>query len=206
MSLASFPKPHYGSLPSPSSSNSTTYFVTCATTSTRSSFATHQPWEEVFTLYSFTHPYSIEEATMRVRRNLDHFRMNYSMMVLFVLFLSLLWHPFSIIMGQVPNQYPFLYFFPILEGCSTQIRLAMDCFRKCLLGYHIENIQVLYLKKQLRAHQISEQQINKVEELWKKNPDAFFEDLEKLGVDDGPQSVALKMKMHIMCLGIRMAC
>ena len=31
-----------------------------------------------------------------------------------------------------------------------------------------------------------------MEELWKTNPDASFEDLEKPGVDDEPQSVALK--------------
>lgn len=47
-------------------------------------------------------------------------------------------------------------------------------------------------QEQLRARQISAQQINKVEELWKSNPDASFEDLEKPGVDDEPQPVALK--------------
>ena len=44
----------------------------------------------------------------------------------------------------------------------------------------------------MRARQISAQQINKVEELWKTNPDASLEDLEKPGVDDEPQSVVLK--------------
>ncbi|KAG6684325.1 hypothetical protein I3842_12G057300 [Carya illinoinensis] len=47
-------------------------------------------------------------------------------------------------------------------------------------------------QEQLRARQISAQQINKVEELWKTNPDASLEDLEKPGVDDEPQHVALK--------------
>lgn len=47
-------------------------------------------------------------------------------------------------------------------------------------------------QEQLRARQISAQQINKVEELWKTNPDAALEDLEKPGVDDEPQSVVLK--------------
>ncbi|XP_057520629.1 regulator of nonsense transcripts 1 homolog isoform X2 [Amaranthus tricolor] len=47
-------------------------------------------------------------------------------------------------------------------------------------------------QEQLRARQISAQQINKVEELWKTNPDASLEDLEKPGVDDEPQSVVLK--------------
>jgi regulator of nonsense transcripts 1 len=52
--------------------------------------------------------------------------------------------------------------------------------------------QVPSEQEQLRAHQISAQQINKVEELWKTNPDASLEDLEKPGVDDEPQSVVLK--------------
>ncbi|CAA6673842.1 unnamed protein product [Spirodela intermedia] len=47
-------------------------------------------------------------------------------------------------------------------------------------------------QEQLRARQISAQQINRVEELWKMNPDATLEDLEKPGVDDEPQPVVLK--------------
>ena len=53
-------------------------------------------------------------------------------------------------------------------------------------------MQVPSETEQLRARQISAQQINKVEELWKTNPDAALEDLEKPGVDDEPQQVALK--------------
>lgn len=52
--------------------------------------------------------------------------------------------------------------------------------------------QVPSEQEQLRARQISAQQINKVEELWKTNPDASLEDLEKPGVDDEPQPVVLK--------------
>ncbi|KAL9249850.1 Regulator of nonsense transcripts 1-like protein [Drosera capensis] len=47
-------------------------------------------------------------------------------------------------------------------------------------------------QEQLRARQISAQQINKIEELWKTNPDATLEDLEKPGVDDEPLPVAVK--------------
>lgn len=45
---------------------------------------------------------------------------------------------------------------------------------------------------QLRARQISAQQINKLEELWKDNPEAKLEDLDKPGVDDEPQQVLLR--------------
>ncbi|GBG63841.1 hypothetical protein CBR_g39626 [Chara braunii] len=47
-------------------------------------------------------------------------------------------------------------------------------------------------QEQLRARQISAQQINKMEELWKTNPEATLEELEKPGVDDEPQPVALR--------------
>jgi len=43
--------------------------------------------------------------------------------------------------------------------------------------------------EQLRARQISAQQINRLEELWKENPNAHLEDLEKPGVDEEPQQV-----------------
>jgi len=44
-------------------------------------------------------------------------------------------------------------------------------------------------QEQLRARQVTAQQINKLEELWKTSPDATLEDLEKPGVDDEPQHV-----------------
>ncbi|XP_061369097.1 PRA1 family protein D-like [Gastrolobium bilobum] len=106
--------PHYSSLPSPSSSNSTgKFFASRANaTASQSVFATRRPWEEVFALYSFTRPYSVGEATLRVKRNLNHFRVNYAMIILFTLFLSLLWHPISIIVFLVALvAWFFLYFF-----------------------------------------------------------------------------------------------
>jgi len=47
-------------------------------------------------------------------------------------------------------------------------------------------------QEQLRARQISAQQINKLEELWKGNPESTLEDLEKPGVDDEPNPVLLR--------------
>ncbi|KAL8053501.1 hypothetical protein ABFS82_05G076500 [Erythranthe guttata] len=61
---------------------------------------------------------------------------------------------------------------------------------RCFLQWLLK--QVPSEQEQLRARQISAQQINKIEELWKSNPDASLEDLEKPGVDDEPQPVALK--------------
>ena len=46
--------------------------------------------------------------------------------------------------------------------------------------------------EQLRARKIGAAQINKLEEMWKDNPDANLEDLEKPGVDEALQSVLLR--------------
>ena len=58
-------------------------------------------------------------------------------------------------------------------------------------------------QEQLRARQISAQQINKIEELWKTNPDASLEDLEKPGVDDEPQPVAAKYEDAYQVLAMK---
>ncbi|XP_067642224.1 regulator of nonsense transcripts 1 homolog isoform X1 [Eurosta solidaginis] len=47
-------------------------------------------------------------------------------------------------------------------------------------------------QEQLRARQISAAQINKLEELWKENIDATFQDLEKPGIDTEPSQVLLR--------------
>ncbi|KAI8069164.1 RNA helicase-domain-containing protein [Gongronella butleri] len=47
-------------------------------------------------------------------------------------------------------------------------------------------------QEQLRARQITSQQINKLEDLWKDDGSATLEDLEKPGVDDEPHPVLLR--------------
>ncbi|XP_071845963.1 regulator of nonsense transcripts 1-like [Apostichopus japonicus] len=47
-------------------------------------------------------------------------------------------------------------------------------------------------EEQLRGRQISAVQISRLEELWKENPEATLEDLEKPGMDEEPASVMLR--------------
>ncbi|EKM55248.1 uncharacterized protein PHACADRAFT_28301 [Phanerochaete carnosa HHB-10118-sp] len=46
--------------------------------------------------------------------------------------------------------------------------------------------------EQLRSRQISFQQINRLEDLWRENTSATLEDLDKPGVDDEPQPILLR--------------
>lgn len=52
-------------------------------------------------------------------------------------------------------------------------------------------------QEQLRARQVTPQQINKLEEIWKTNSDASLEDLERPGVDDEPHAVNLQYPIHV---------
>ncbi|KAK1271245.1 PRA1 family protein E [Acorus gramineus] len=112
----------YGSIPTapppstsvPSTSTTTSNFVSLAKSRGRAFLAVRRPWRELLgdLPLSFSRPYTRHDASDRIRRNLSYFRVNYTLIVLLVVFLGLLWHPISMIVFlAVFVAWFFLYFF-----------------------------------------------------------------------------------------------
>ncbi|KAJ6684989.1 PRA1 FAMILY PROTEIN [Salix purpurea] len=78
----------YGPLPTTAPPST---FLTRTNNTTTTFFATRRPWREFFEL----RPFSLGDTTIRIKHNLPYFCVNYTMIILFILFLSLLWHPLS---------------------------------------------------------------------------------------------------------------
>ncbi|XP_071723398.1 PRA1 family protein F3-like [Rutidosis leptorrhynchoides] len=103
----------YGTIPtsgSPEPSSDTRY-ITRANERIRSGLGTRRSWKVMFNFRALGIPSNVPDTLARVRYNVGYFRMNYVIIVLIILFLSLLWHPISLIVFIVMFvAWLFLYF------------------------------------------------------------------------------------------------
>ncbi|KAI3956871.1 hypothetical protein MKX01_000905 [Papaver californicum] len=98
----------YGTIPSGSGSAE---FISRAKEQIKSGLGTRRPWNQMFLWEAFGLPHGFMEVISRIQTNTAYFRMNYALIVLGVLFLSLIWHPISmIIFIAIMAAWVFLYF------------------------------------------------------------------------------------------------
>lgn len=77
----------------------------------RPGLATRRPWKQMLDLHSFNFPRKIATVISRIRANTVYFQTNYTIVVLFSVFLSLIWNPFSLlILVALIGAWLFLYF------------------------------------------------------------------------------------------------
>ncbi|KAK7325124.1 hypothetical protein VNO77_29218 [Canavalia gladiata] len=101
----------YGTIPTSSSPSTNLEFLSRAKHRIKEGLGTRRPWKLMFNFRSFGLPGGVSDAFSRIRTNIAFFQMNYAIVVLLVLFLSLLWHPISLIVFVVlMAAWLFLYF------------------------------------------------------------------------------------------------
>ena len=90
----------YGTIPtssSPTAPSSSLEYISRAKQRIKAGLGERRPWRVMFNFRSFGLPSSFSDALSRIRMNIAFFRMNYAIVMLLILFLSLLWHPISLI-------------------------------------------------------------------------------------------------------------
>ncbi|KAG0463935.1 hypothetical protein HPP92_020004 [Vanilla planifolia] len=102
---------NYGTIPSPAGSSSPLGFISRAKERGRSALSSRRPWRELVHRHAFSLPQSLGDTYLRIRTNAGYFSMNYVIVILLVVFLSLLWHPISLIVFiAAMAAWLFLYF------------------------------------------------------------------------------------------------
>ncbi|KAJ0755615.1 putative prenylated rab acceptor P [Helianthus annuus] len=101
----------YGTIPTSPLEGTNLEYISRAKTRIQSELGTRRPWKQMFNLNSLNFPNGVGNAVKRITTNTGYFRMNYVIVSLIILFLSLLWHPISLIVFVVMMAaWLFLYF------------------------------------------------------------------------------------------------
>ncbi|OIW02740.1 hypothetical protein TanjilG_29516 [Lupinus angustifolius] len=87
-------------------------FISRLTSSLRHGFSHRRPWTELLDRNSMSKPETLTEAYSRIRKNFNYFRVNYVTLIAIALALSLITHPFSllVLIGLLASWF-FLYLF-----------------------------------------------------------------------------------------------
>ncbi|ESW13718.1 hypothetical protein PHAVU_008G219900 [Phaseolus vulgaris] len=87
-------------------------FISRMSSSLRHAFAQRRPWAEMVDRSSMSRPDTLAEAYSRIRKNFSYFRVNYVTLIAFALAVSLITHPFSLlVLFGLLASWSFLYLF-----------------------------------------------------------------------------------------------
>lgn len=87
----------YGTIPTEPVPLSNLHYTSRARERIASGLGMRRPWMVMIQLHDLSFPTSIMQLTNRVKNNAEFFRTNYILIILFILFLSLLWQPISLV-------------------------------------------------------------------------------------------------------------
>lgn len=125
-------------LPIPTSSS--IEFISQAKQRLYGTLSSRRPWKQLFDYHTISLPHTFNDAISRVKTNLFYFRMNFAIIVLLSLFLSLLWDPISIIVFlAMMLAWLFLFFLRdepiVLFGRSIDDRIILAGLSVLTVGF-----------------------------------------------------------------------
>lgn len=101
----------YGTIPTAAPPSSNLQLISQAKHRIQAGLGTRRPWMDMVQLHYLALPSSFGQVVERIKVNGAFFRMNYAIITLFILFVSLLWQPMSLIVFiLVLIAWLFLYF------------------------------------------------------------------------------------------------
>ncbi|XP_004288927.1 PREDICTED: PRA1 family protein F3-like [Fragaria vesca subsp. vesca] len=88
----------YGTIPTEPLPSANVAIVSQAKEQIELCLGIQRPWLEMIQLQNLRPPSSLNQSIERIRTNVAFFRMNYTIIILAILFISLLWHPISLLL------------------------------------------------------------------------------------------------------------
>ncbi|CAL9099994.1 unnamed protein product [Musa acuminata var. zebrina] len=121
-------------------------FLSRLSDSARRSLAHRRPWYELFDRSAFARPDSLSDAASRLRKNLAYFRVNYLALLAAALALSLLSHPFSLLLlVALLAAWAFLYLFRPSDAPPLILFRRSFSDREILAGLVLVTLLVVFL-------------------------------------------------------------
>ncbi|KAK6164800.1 hypothetical protein DH2020_001664 [Rehmannia glutinosa] len=129
-----------------SSSSAVRAFFSGISETVRSGLSNRRPWPELLDRSAFSKPESVSEATVRIRKNYNYFRINYLTVITAVLAISLLTNPLSLILlAALLAAWLFLYLFRQSSDPPVTFFGRQFSDRETLLFLIVSTVVVIFL-------------------------------------------------------------